>query len=409
MTHEIGLILRSIWFPIYVLGVPVIGAILFVFASPLDSQAPGQAAVELSSMEKVGYVDNSGIISIIPPDRSSTMLISYQCESEAKAALEAKKISSFYIVPSDYIESGELVCICTEFKILSRNMRTCPMDGVLQFNLAEWDNDLVSSIQKPMDLEVKAIAKKARPDEKRNQFRRVYSNSAIRYIPEYTMFVFYMIICISGGLMLKLMSKDKTNRVMEIVLTSVSHKSLFYGKILAHGTLGFAQGLLWITTGYLLVYWSGWTKNIEHLIDFPPTIIIWWIVFFILGYAVYASLMAGLGALVQDIKASPMVQFVFIAPLVCPLLPFEALGENYVIGLSFFPLTSSMMMVQRIAGGAVPLWQIFVSASLLLVTALFIVRTAAAMFRAQNLLSGEPFSLKRYTLELLGVRRVDPI
>jgi len=64
--------------------------------------------------------------------------------------------------------------------------------------------------------------------------------------------------------------------------------------------------------------------------------------------------------------------------------------------LSFFPLTAPILMVMRLTNGFVPLWQLILSAVLVLATNVHIVRATAKMFKAQNLLSGLPFSLKRY-------------
>jgi len=70
--------------------------------------------------------------------------------------------------------------------------------------------------------------------------------------------------------------------------------------------------------------------------------------------------------------------------------------------LSLFPLTAPIVMMMRLTEGSVPLWQLLLSAGLMLVTTYIIVRAVAAMFHAQNLLSGQPFSFKRFANALLG-------
>ena len=74
----------------------------------------------------------------------------------------------------------------------------------------------------------------------------------------------------------------------------------------------------------------------------------------------------------------------------------ESANAALPFALSFFPLTSPILMVMRLTDGMVPLWQLLVSAGLLIATNILINRATAAMFKAQNLLSGEPFSIKRY-------------
>jgi ABC-2 type transport system permease protein len=69
--------------------------------------------------------------------------------------------------------------------------------------------------------------------------------------------------------------------------------------------------------------------------------------------------------------------------------------------LSLFPLTSPIVMMMRLTIGGVPLWQVLLAVGLLILTAVLVVRAVARMFRAQVLLSGQPFSAKRYARELL--------
>ena len=69
---------------------------------------------------------------------------------------------------------------------------------------------------------------------------------------------------------------------------------------------------------------------------------------------------------------------------------------------SIFPLTAPMVMIKRLLSGGVPLWQLLLSGVLMTATAYWITRAVARMFHAQNLLSGQPFSVRRYFRALLG-------
>ena len=80
----------------------------------------------------------------------------------------------------------------------------------------------------------------------------------------------------------------------------------------------------------------------------------------------------------------------------------KAADSAFLVFLSIFPLTSPVVMVMRLTNGAVPLWQLLLSILLLFVTAYYALHSVAAMFHAQNLLSGQPFSLRRYFGALVG-------
>jgi ABC-2 type transport system permease protein len=92
--------------------------------------------------------------------------------------------------------------------------------------------------------------------------------------------------------------------------------------------------------------------------------------------------------------------FGYMFGLMAPLA--DATSSAFLVFLSIFPLTSPVVMVMRLTDGSVPLWQILLSIGLLLISAYAALQMVAAMFHAQNLLSGQPFSVKRYLKALTG-------
>jgi ABC-2 type transport system permease protein len=97
---------------------------------------------------------------------------------------------------------------------------------------------------------------------------------------------------------------------------------------------------------------------------------------------------------------------VIALPLILPLFFISVLIDQphgvLSMALSFFPLTAPVAMMTRLAAGSVPPSQLLLSALLLALTVVIIVRLVARMFQAQTLLSGQEFSLKRYFQVLLG-------
>jgi ABC-2 type transport system permease protein len=151
---------------------------------------------------------------------------------------------------------------------------------------------------------------------------------------------------------------------------------------------------------------NGTALNLPPGFQLPTSILVWGGLFFILGYAVYASLMAGVGALVPNLREASQATTVMVIPLVIPLVFMSTLinesNGGLAVGLSMFPLTSPVAMMTRLAAGAVPVWQILLSAVILAVTALLVLRAVAGMFRAQTLLTGQSFSMRNFMLALAG-------
>ena len=86
--------------------------------------------------------------------------------------------------------------------------------------------------------------------------------------------------------------------------------------------------------------------------------------------------------------------FGYIFGLLAPLA--NQAGSAFMVFLGIFPLTSPVVMIMRLTDTAVPLWQVFLSAVLLFASAYYALLVAASMFKAQNLLSGQAFSVRRY-------------
>jgi ABC-2 type transport system permease protein len=91
-----------------------------------------------------------------------------------------------------------------------------------------------------------------------------------------------------------------------------------------------------------------------------------------------------------------------ILPMLLIMLFIESPNGPIPVALSLFPLTSPVAMMTRLAAVSVPWWQLLVAVVLLVVTIVLIVRGVAGMFRAQTLLSGQPFSARRFYRALTG-------
>jgi ABC-2 type transport system permease protein len=106
------------------------------------------------------------------------------------------------------------------------------------------------------------------------------------------------------------------------------------------------------------------------------------------------------------LREASQATFVVILPLLVPMLLISVLIQEpdgaLAVILSLFPLTAPVAMMTRLAATSVPLWQTLLSAALLAVSAVLILRAVAGMFRAQTLLSGQPFELKLLFSALLG-------
>jgi len=307
------------------------------------------------------------------------------------------EIAAFYLIPEDYLENGRIIYVHPEAKAFSSTGQEWVMRWTLLFNLVGGDPGLAGRIWAPMDVRQSALAAKAGQED----------GPAVFTVPYLAMLILYVVILMSSSLLLNSIVKEKENRVMEILMSSITPQQLLAGKIVALGIAGLVQTAIWVGTGYVVLRLGRQSLNLPAGFALPPSVVLWGIVFFLLGYAVYASLMAGLGALAPNMREANQVIFPIILPIVVPLLFSGVLVEAphgaLAVGLSLFPLTAPVTMITRLVASSVPWWQLLLSVGLLLVTALSIVRAVSTMFRAQTLLSGQRLSL-RHCLDLFRGR-----
>lgn len=402
LRHEIITILSRPSFLFAIFGIPIIGSAVFIIAGQLSKGSSAQNILSqlVSSPPTVqaeGYVDQSGIIKEIPPSVQPGLLMAFPDETSAKQALDSGKISAYYIIPADYIQSGKVIYIRTDFSPLGSSGQSALLEWILKVNLLGGDTQLASLTNGPTNIQKVSLSTTPQRDE---------NNMLTFFLPYAVTIMFYIIILSTASLLLSSVAKEKENRVMEILMVSVTPRQLLTGKIAGLALVGLLQTIAWVGTGRILLARSSTTFNLPIAFQLPPSFLIWGLIFFLLGYAVYASLMAGLGSLVPNLREASQATIIVIFPLIIPMFLINILIEEphglFSTIMSLFPLTSPVAMMTRLASGDVPLWQILLAVVLLVLTAIIVVRSVARMFRAQTILSGQPFSRKVFFNALLG-------
>jgi ABC-2 type transport system permease protein len=402
LMYEMKTVLNSKSFLITTFLLPLLGVLIFLGVNLVNQNASAAAAdagaeADDTSARVEGYVDHSGLVESVSDTAPAGSLVAYPDEASARAALAAEEIAAYYLIPADYVESGNLIYINPDYRLAGDGRQDWAMENTLFENLLGRDVERVQQARHVLNVKWTALDTDTSRDE---------DNPLTFFVPYATMMIFYMVILLSSSLLLSSVNNEKKNRVLEILLVSITPRQMLTGKIVALGLLGLLQAVAWIGTGYGVLWVSGQSFNLPADFVLPPSILVWSVVFFLLGYAVYASLMAGLGALVPNMREASQATMLVVFPMMIPLLLIAVLIETphgaVSTALSLFPLTASPAMMTRLVVGGVPLWQPLLAVALLVLTAAFIVRSVANMFRAQTMLSGQPFSARRFYRALLG-------
>lgn len=343
-----------------------------------------------------GYIDQSGLIKTIPADIASS-LVSFETEEDAKRSITKGEISAYYIIPVAFLEEGDITYVRPDYNPMGGITQSGIINSLIAYNLVDGNVELSYRVQNPLN--VKEI-------DLSNSVQREDSNMLTFFLPYAVTFLFYITILTSSSLLLNSISNEKQNRVLEILMTSVTPMQMLTGKIIALGLTGLLQTFIWSAAGLLLLRFSGKAFSLSSAFQLPASILLWGILFFLLGYAVYASLMAGIGALVPNLREASQLTTVVILPMVVPLMLISTLIQTpnspLAVFLSIFPLTSPVSMMTRLAASNVPFWQTGLAVLLLLATAYLFVRASAGLFRAQNLLSGKTVNTRDFIKALAG-------
>lgn len=224
-------------------------------------------------------------------------------------------------------------------------------------------------------------------------------NQAQNFFYTYIMiFALYTVIILYGQLVATNVASEKSSRAMEVLITSAKPTSMMFGKVLASCLAGFAQ-LIAVFGSALLLYSinkSAWNDNmiISSLFNIPVDLFVYMMVFFVLGFLVYAFLYAAIGSTVsklEDINTSVLpITFLFIIAFM--IVVFAMAGGNVDTTLmkicSYIPFISPMAMFTRICMSTVAWYEIAISIAVLIGSTVGIGFLSAKIYRVGVLLYG---------------------
>lgn len=246
-------------------------------------------------------------------------------------------------------------------------------------------NDLQSVIHPSFDSDVTILGK-----DSANNFFYVYI----------FIFAMYMMILLYGQLIAVAVTSEKSNRAIEVLVTSANSNSLILGKVIAAALASFIQVGVILASGMITYSLNSkaWNGLLDGIFKIPSNILLTFIIFGGLGYFFYSFIFGALGALVsktEDISSSiGPITMIFVIVFFISMFGLSNSDSLLIKIASFIPFSSSMTMLIRVAMGTVSNFEIVISFIILLASTILTALASAKIYRLGTLMYGNPIKLR---------------
>ncbi|WP_018933670.1 ABC transporter permease [Gracilibacillus lacisalsi] len=264
------------------------------------------------------------------------------------------------------------------------------------------DPAVIASIYEPVSFENELIAT---GNGDASDVKTEEELSGARGLVYAILFLLYMAVILYGNMIAMDIANEKTSRVMEILISSSSPVSQMFAKIFGIGLVGLTQMVVLLGTGYFVIMQKqdeliGDFFEFFGLSDVSLSTFVYAIVFFLLGYFLYATLAAMLGSLVsrtEDVQQlMTPVTFLIIAAFMISMVGLGMPESTFVVISSYIPFFSPMAMFLRVGLLDIAFWEVGLSILILIATIVVFAILGAKIYRGGVLMYGTSTSLKDF-------------
>lgn len=382
-----GFLIATFLMPVLILGIWAVSGV-FSFGAA-ETQATAETFVPPSGA--FGLVDRSGLADALPEEVPTERVVRFADEAAAQQALQSGQVPAYYLIPQDYRQSGIIERVSLELPAFPPN--NDPIERILLSNLSEAagieDTGLLQQPLGPGGLQTVTLSSEGEAGATTFPILPLLVTMAVM-LPLFT----------SASYLLQSLAAEKDSRIVEILLVSLRPIQMFAGKLVGVSGLILVQYLVWgAAAGVVLLVVDVNLAQMLGGFDLAANELLLALPFALGGFLMYASLMAGIGALAKDMEDSRMWVFLITLPMLLPIYLWFSIASApnglLAIVLSLFPYSAPVTMVLRMTVSAVPAWQVAASLALLLLAGVGTLWLAARLFRVQTLLSGESISAGR--------------
>ena len=388
-----------------VIGTPILYAVLMTI---MIRPQMGERARQMREFRALGVVDSSGAFADAEPeirglvatdisllakqiakaDEYHIQVRSYPSQAEAERALRDGTVNQMIVIAADYLESGRIRRYAIDTNIFSSQDERAVSGWIVRSLLrSRVDSLRIERVARPargMELYTPNPAGGFEVHDERREMLDFL-------LPFAFGFLMGLGIVMGGQYLLQGVAEEKESRILESMLCTVNASELLAGKLLGLGSAGLTIVGSWLVMGAAL----GGPALALAQIKVPPALFALAVVYFLLGYLFYGSIMTGIGAITNNMREAQQFSFLFTFMNFIPFYMLTTIvgrpGSGLAVGLSLFPPMAPVAMMLRMSApsASVPLWQIGLSLALLLGTAWLTLVISARLFRIGLLMYGK--------------------
>lgn len=325
-------------------------------------------------------------------------LKAFKTEEAAKKRIDSEELTGYVLVEND---EQQMLKGVYKANTLTDTTISSQLSGVLSqikakmvANKLQLSEKQIQELNTPAEFKTVAFKENAKTEEEL---------SAARGLVYIILFVIYFSVLMYANMIATEVATEKTSRVMEVLISSVSPIQQMFGKILGIALLSITQMLLFFGVGYLAIKknLSDMNEGFFSVMGFGDTklsTIIYAMIFTLLGYLLYATLAACLGSIVSRVEdvqqaVTPMMLLI-IAAFMLAMFGLGDPSATYITVTSFFPFFTPMLMFLRVGMLDVPFWEVGLSIAILVASIVVLAVFGARVYKGGVLMYGSSKSLE---------------
>jgi ABC-2 type transport system permease protein len=300
-----------------------------------------------------------------------------------------KKIKDYLVIPGDFLSTGMINRFTLQRELTPPTDSEAAIRRFISGNLLadKVPENVIARVENPLRMFTTTLTSTGEVS--------VHQGGLASFVvPAIFSFLLGLSLVFSSTYVLQSLSEEKENRLMEILLSSVSTRQLLTGKVLGLGAAGLVQVIVWILSFPLLLKLaSSYVGGFLSSLQVPAGFWVLGIVYFILGYLVFAVLSACIAAVSSTVQEAQGLAGIYT---IFNFLPFWFLSLIMLypnspawIVLSAFPLTAPVLTMMRLGVTGVPAWQLVLSLAVLVASVIGGLFLAAKLLRTYLLMYGK--------------------